>query len=148
MNQLVKRHKDIQIVFPLHLNPNVRKIVEDQLEKTEQVTLTEPLGYKDLVKVMKNCYLVLTDSGGIQEEAPTFGKPVLVLRTVTERPEGVTSGVAKLVGTNSELIQSEVGKLLNDPNYYRSMAHATNPYGDGQSAGRIIEILKEKLADD
>lgn len=148
LNQLVLDHKNLLIVFPLHLNPNVRKIVDDQLVKTGQVVITEPLGYKDLIKVMKQCYLVLTDSGGIQEEAPTFGKPVLVLRTVTERPEGVTSGVAKLVGTNAELIKSEVNKLLSDSDYYRSMAHAINPYGDGRSAIRIVKILKDKLTYD
>lgn len=148
LNKLIKKHQSLLIVFPLHLNPNVRKIVEEKLDKSDQVLLTEPLGYKDLVKVMKNCYLVLTDSGGIQEEAPTFGKPVLILRNVTERPEGIQTGVAKLVGTKSDLISSEVDRLLVDATYYKSMSHAVNPYGDGHSAERIVQILKDNFPND
>ncbi len=145
LNTLIKRHKDLEIVFPVHLNPNVRSIVQEKLEKTDQVHLVEPASYKDLVKVMKNCYLILTDSGGIQEEGPTFGKPVLVLRKVTERPEGITAGVAKLVGTKKETIIGEVETLLTDKKAYLKMARAVNPYGDGQSSRKIVQILKERL---
>lgn len=143
LNYLTKKHANLFIIFPLHLNPNVREIVNKYLEKSDQIILTEPLGYRDLVKVMKNSYLVLTDSGGIQEEAPTFGKPVLVLRKVTERPEGVNSGVAKLVGTNQDVITREIEDLLKSKTSYLKMAQASNPYGDGKASERIINILRE-----
>lgn len=145
LNTLMRRHKNLEFVFPVHLNPNVRSIVQEKLEKSKQVHVVEPLSYKDLVKVMKNSYLILTDSGGIQEEGPTFGKPVLVLRKVTERPEGITAGVAKLVGTNKETITREVGNLLIDKKAYGSMTRAVNPYGDGQAARRIVQIIKDRL---
>lgn len=143
LNYLTKKHPSLVVVFPVHLNPNVREIVNKYLVKSDQIILTNPLGYRDLVKVMKNCYLILTDSGGIQEEGPTFGKPVLVLRKVTERPEGVNSGVAKLVGTNKEVIIKEVEELITKKASYLKMAHSGNPYGDGKASQRIIKILQE-----
>jgi UDP-N-acetylglucosamine 2-epimerase (non-hydrolysing) len=144
LNTLIKKHLSLEIVFPLHLNPNVRKVVYEELKESPRIHLVEPLSYKDLVKVMKGCYLVLTDSGGIQEEAPTFGKPVLVLRKLTERPEGVNAGVAKLVGTDKNLIVNTVEELLRKSEYEK-MAQSTNPYGDGLAASRIVQILQEQL---
>ena len=144
VNALLKKHRDLHIVFPLHPNPNVRSAVEKSMNKSDRMHAVEPLSYRDLVGVMRRCYLVLTDSGGIQEEAPAFGKPVLVLRSVTERPEGVMSGVAKLVGTNASTIIAEVERLF-DANAYEKMARAVNPYGDGTAAKKITNILKDNL---
>jgi UDP-N-acetylglucosamine 2-epimerase (non-hydrolysing) len=144
LNFLVEHHPGLQVVFPLHLNPNVRRVVYAELHPSSQIHIVEPLSYKDLVKVMRQSYLILTDSGGIQEEGPTFGKPVLVLRKVTERPEGVASGVAKLVGTDKAVIITEVEALL-DSTKYLTMTKAVNPYGDGLAAQRIVRIIKEKL---
>lgn len=146
VNELVSNFDDILVIFPVHLNPNVRKVVADELELgSQQVVLTEPLGYKDLVKLMKASYLVLTDSGGIQEEAPSLGKPVLVLRKVTERPEGVSSGAARLVGTDKAMIIEAATQLLTDQKSYEKMAQARGTYGDGHASQKIVTILKEKL---
>ena len=132
---------DVEIVYPVHLNPNVQKPVYRLLRETPHVTLLPPLDYLPLVHLMKHASLVLTDSGGIQEEAPAFGIPVLVLREVTERPEGVEAGTARLVGTNREKILAEASRLLDDDAAYRQMAHAVNPYGDGHAAERIVNRL-------
>ncbi len=132
----------VEIVYPVHLNPNVRKPVFEILGNLENLHLIDPVDYPALIYLLDRSYIVLTDSGGIQEEAPSFGKPVLVMREVTERMEGVEAGIAKLVGTNREKIYNEAKKLLTDENYYREMARAVNPYGDGHAAERIVKIVK------
>lgn len=134
---------DVSILYPVHLNPNVRLPVREILEETPNVYLTEPLDYPAFIWLMNKSYLVLTDSGGVQEEAPSLGKPVLVMRDVTERIEGVEAGTARLVGTASESIVREVSGLLDDPSQYRAMAGASNPYGDGSASRRIREVLNE-----
>ena len=139
LKTLSARH-DIEIIYPVHLNPNVRKPVQHILTKELSIHLIEPLDYLSFIYLMNRAYLVLTDSGGIQEEAPSLGKPVLVMRNTTERPEGVDAGTAKLVGTNESLIVSAVSALLDDPAKYQRMAAATNPYGDGHAAKRIAAI--------
>ena len=131
----------IRIAYPVHLNPNVQEPVYRLLSGVPNITLLDPLDYLPLVHLLKRSAIVLTDSGGIQEEAPGLGVPVLVMRDVTERPEGVAAGVVKLVGTNTEKIVSEAKKLLDDPEAYAEMAQATNPYGDGHASRRIAEAL-------
>ncbi len=135
------RRGDVQIVYPVHRNPNVWDVVHDELDGEPGVTLLPPVDYRALVYLMQHCALVLTDSGGIQEEAPALGKPVLVLREVTERPEGVEAGTARVVGTDPERIVAEAGRLLDDPAAYAAMAQAVNPYGDGHAAERIVTTL-------
>jgi len=132
---------DVEIVYPVHLNPNVQEPVYRLLGDVPHVTLLPPLDYLPLVHLMKRSAIVLTDSGGIQEEAPAFGVPVLVLRAVTERPEGVEAGVLKLVGTANRLIVREANRLLDDPAAYACMARASNPFGDGHAAERIVQAL-------
>lgn len=136
---------DIEIVYPMHMNPNVRIPVMKFLSGRKNVHLIEPLDYPYLIWLMEKCFFVLTDSGGIQEEAPALGKPVLVMRNVTERQEGVEAGTAKLVGTNFDIIVDEVTKLLNIPEEYSKMANAVNPYGDGTTSKQIVNILSKKL---
>lgn len=138
--------KDVQIVYPVHLNPNVQMPVKRMLSSSNgsaKIHLIEPLGYLPFVYLMNRSYLILTDSGGIQEEAPSLGKPVLVMREITERPEAVDAGTAKLVGTSPSLICSEAEKLLNSPEIYEAMSKAHNPYGDGKAAERIIKQLDQ-----
>ena len=132
---------DVEIVYPVHLNPNVQGPVKRLLGNVQHVTLLPPLDYLPMVHLIKQSTLVLTDSGGIQEEAPTFGVPVLVLREVTERPEGVKAGVLKLVGTDSSLIVRAANRLLDNAGAYAKMAKAVNPFGDGQAAGRIVKSV-------
>jgi UDP-N-acetylglucosamine 2-epimerase (non-hydrolysing) len=132
---------DVEIVYPVHLNPNVQGPAYRILKDVPHITLLPPLDYLSLVHLMKRAKLVLTDSGGIQEEAPAFGVPVLVLRAVTERPEGVEAGVLKLVGTDTQVIVHEASRLLDDSRAYALMAKAVNPFGDGQAAGRIVKRL-------
>ncbi|MGH7562066.1 MAG: non-hydrolyzing UDP-N-acetylglucosamine 2-epimerase [Gemmatimonadales bacterium] len=144
--RLVSAYEDLEIVIPVHLNPLVREIIFAELEGVRGVILLEPLEYPDLIEVMRRSVLVLTDSGGIQEEAPAMHKPVLVLRTVTERPEVVESGFGTLVGTDTELIVSEAGRLLDDPVAYRAMTSGENPFGDGRAAERIADILERRFA--
>jgi UDP-N-acetylglucosamine 2-epimerase (non-hydrolysing) len=141
LRDLVRRNPDVRIIYPVHLNPNVREPVERILTGEERVQLIEPVGYRALVGLMKQSYLILTDSGGIQEEAPVLGKPVLVLRQVTERPEAVAAGAAKVVGTDRERIVQEAELLLNDRAEYERMARAISPYGDGHAAERIADHL-------
>jgi len=133
--------QDVQIVYPVHLNPNVAGPVRDTLSGKENVHLIEPLDYLPFVYLMQRAYIVLTDSGGVQEEAPSLGKPVLVMRDVTERPEAVAAGCVKLVGTDVETITSQVVRLLDDEVYYTQFAKRINPYGDGGAAGRIAALL-------
>jgi UDP-N-acetylglucosamine 2-epimerase len=136
---LLERFPDVHVVFPMHRNPVVREVVVPLLRDHERILLTEPQEYVPFVHLMKASYLVLTDSGGAQEEAPGLGKPVLVLRKTTERPEGVLAGTARLVGTVKEDIVQEASRLLSDPTAYAAMARAVSPYGDGQAARRIRE---------
>ena len=148
---LTEKYPDVDFVYPMHLNPNVRKpireifgeeIVSGSSRHERNIFFIEPLEYLPFVFLMEQSTLVLTDSGGIQEEAPGLGKPVLVMRDTTERPEAVDAGTVKLVGTNYNLIVSEVSRLLDDTAYYNSMAQASNPYGDGLACERIIEFIK------
>lgn len=132
---------DVQIIYPVHLNPNVQGPVKRLLENVPNILLLRPLDYLPLVHLMKNADLILTDSGGIQEEAPAFGVPVLVLRDVTERPEGVLSGTLKLVGTEQKKIVNEANYLLNDRLAHAAMAQAVNPFGTGDSAQKIVDVL-------
>jgi UDP-N-acetylglucosamine 2-epimerase (non-hydrolysing) len=132
---------DVEIVYPVHPNPNVDGPARKRLDQVPHITLLPPLDYLPLVHLMKNATLVLTDSGGLQEEAPAFGIPVLVMRELTERPEGIEAGTLKLVGTDRRKIVSEANLLLDDPAAYASMARAVNPFGDGHAAERIVETL-------
>jgi UDP-N-acetylglucosamine 2-epimerase (non-hydrolysing) len=132
---------DVAIVFPVHLNPNVRAVMNERLGGLANVALIEPLDYPHFARLLDIATLMLTDSGGVQEEAPALGKPVLVMRETTERPEGVEAGTAKLVGTDANRIVAEAERLLDDPAAYAAMARAHNPFGDGHSAGRIVELL-------
>lgn len=131
----------IQIVYPVHLNPNVRKTAYEMLSGIPNISLIEPVDYEELVSLMSNAYLILTDSGGIQEEAPGLHKPVLILRDVTERPEAIEAGAAKLVGSDAERIYSETIRLIEEPKSYQSMSNAINPFGDGQAGQRIVQFL-------
>ena len=143
LNQL---YPEVDFVYPMHLNPNVRQPIHEVFGKEPPANMffIEPLDYLPFVYLMEKSFLVLTDSGGIQEEAPGLGKPVLVMRDTTERPEALEAGTVKLVGTDFDKIVSEVSRLLNEPDYYRSMSQAVNPYGDGLACGRIAEILSNK----
>jgi UDP-N-acetylglucosamine 2-epimerase (non-hydrolysing) len=132
---------DIQIIYPVHLNPNVRGPVEKQLGALERVSLLPPQDYLPFVHLMRRAAVILTDSGGVQEEAPSLGKPVLVMRDTTERPEAVEAGTVKLVGTDSDLIVHEVVRLLDNKHDYEAMSRAHNPYGDGLAAGRIRDSI-------
>jgi UDP-N-acetylglucosamine 2-epimerase (non-hydrolysing) len=143
--ELAARYPHLQIVYPVHLNPNVRKPVYELIGNFPNIHLTEALSYQDFIYLMKNVWLVLTDSGGIQEEAPSLGKPVLVMRDTTERPEAVEAGTVRLVGANRANIVNGVAELLEDESRYRRMAEAVNPYGDGRASSRIIGFLKEKF---
>ncbi len=140
LKQLATR-PDVEIVYPVHLNPNVQEPVNRILKGVPHITLLPPLDYLPLVHLMKNATLILTDSGGIQEEAPSLGIPVLVLRETTERPEGVDAGTLKLVGTETGRIVAEASRLLEDASAYAEMSRASNPYGDGQAARRIVDAL-------
>lgn len=137
----IAKKRDIEIVYPVHLNPNVRRPVFEILRDIKNIHLIEPLDYPNFVYLMNRSYLILTDSGGVQEEAPSLGKPVLVMRDVTERTEGIDAGTAKLVGTNYEIIIEETLSLLDNEKEYLKMATAINPYGDGKASDKIAEVL-------
>ena len=143
--EIAERRPDTHIVFPVHLNPNVQRIVYERLKGLSNVSLIEPLDYLPLVHLMKRCYLVLTDSGGIQEEAPGLGKPVAVMREVTERPEGIAARTVKLVGTGTSQIVEATLELLDNAAEYNRMSRAVNPYGDGLASRRIIDFLETSL---
>ena len=143
--RLAKRFSDTIFVYPVHLNPNVRKPVFDILSGHDNIHVIEPLSYLPFVALMAGAKIILTDSGGIQEEAPSLGKPVLVMRDTTERPEAVEAGTAKLVGTDMDCIVENVSKLLNDKQVYETMAQTVNPYGDGKATGRILTALERFL---
>ncbi|EMA8639370.1 non-hydrolyzing UDP-N-acetylglucosamine 2-epimerase [Cronobacter malonaticus] len=139
---IAAQNRDVQIVYPVHLNPNVTEPVNRILGHVENVVLIEPQEYLPFVWLMNHAWLILTDSGGIQEEAPSLGKPVLVMRETTERPEAVEAGTVRLVGTDTQRIVAEVTRLLHDEAAYQAMSHAHNPYGDGQACERILHALK------
>ena len=143
ITEIARNNKNtVEIVYPVHLNPNIKDVANKMLTEPN-IRLIAPLDYPELIWIMNKSYLILTDSGGIQEEAPSLGKPVLVLRTVTERNEGVTAGTAVLVGSNKDLIINEVQKLLTDNDYYDSISEISNPYGDGKTSERIVKIIEE-----
>lgn len=149
IKDLSAKYPDVDFIYPMHLNPNVRKPIHqvfgDNLNEFSNLFFIEPLEYLSFVFLMEKSYLVLTDSGGIQEEAPGLGKPVLVMRNTTERPEALESGTVKLVGTDYEKIVSNVSRLLDDSSLYAEMSNAVNPYGDGHASERIVSFLKDHL---
>ena|SRR3989344_5635638 len=145
IQSITQRNNNIQVVYLVHLNPNVQRVVKERLSGNKRILLLPPVSYIDLLYLLKHSYFVLTDSGGIQEEAPSFGKPVLVMRQVTERPEGIRSGIAKLVGTDAKAIEAESIKLLMNKNAYQKMVATKNPYGDGKAAERIANIISRLL---
>jgi UDP-N-acetylglucosamine 2-epimerase (non-hydrolysing) len=142
IRELVDRNADVDVLYPVHRNPNVAGPVEQLLGNHPRIRLTGPLDYVPFVAAMKSAHLILTDSGGVQEEAPALGKPVLVLREETERPEAVAAGVVQLVGTDASQIVAAAQRLLDDAAAYRAMAQGVSPYGDGHAAGRIVEVLR------
>ena len=142
IRRVLEEHDDCRAVYPIHMNPLVRKAAEEELGGCDRIHLIEPIEVFDCHNFEARCHLCLTDSGGIQEEVPSFGKPVLVMRDTTERPEGVASGTLKLVGTNEEDIYMSFKELLEDNNCYEAMSRACNPYGDGQACKRIADILE------
>jgi len=145
IRQVLTERPDTKAIFPIHMNPAVRSIANEIFDGCDQIRITEPLDVLDFHNFLAQCYLVLTDSGGIQEEAPSLGKPVLVMRDTTERPEGVDAGTLLLVGTNQESIFSAVTKLLDDDEAYALMSHASNPYGDGYASKKIADIICKEL---
>lgn len=145
LQELAEQHKDVDFVYPVHLNPNVQKPVNMILKNINNVYLIEPLEYAPFVYLLHHSFLVLTDSGGIQEEAPSLGKPVLVMRDTTERPEALEAGTVVLVGTEKENIKSNVSRLIDDETYYKKMSYAHNPYGDGNACSKIVNFLKENI---
>jgi UDP-N-acetylglucosamine 2-epimerase (non-hydrolysing) len=152
MQEVMKAIKDVlnefprmKVVFPVHLNPAVREVVYPELEEHDRVVLTDPLDYLPFISLMEKSKLILTDSGGIQEEAPALGKPTLVLRRTTERPEAIEAGTAKLVGTSREAVFMETMRLLSDSREYERMAKARNPFGDGTASKRISDHLCKNL---
>ena len=143
--RIVDHNPHVRIVYPVHLNPEVRRPVLARLGGCSRIYLTEPLAYLPFVAMMDRAYLILTDSGGIQEEAPALGKPVLVMRNTTERPEAIDAGSARLVGTRTETIAAAVQRLLDDAGTYEQMSRALNPFGDGLASERIIDHLVQTL---
>jgi UDP-N-acetylglucosamine 2-epimerase (non-hydrolysing) len=138
--------EDVALIFPVHLNPKVRAIMQGALGDLDNVAMIEPLDYPNFVSLLKHCHFMMTDSGGVQEEAPALGKPVLVMRDTTERPEGVEAGTAKLVGTDKDVILAEATRLLHEDDHYLAMARAHNPFGDGTASRQIADIIEKSLA--
>ncbi|MCD9113572.1 non-hydrolyzing UDP-N-acetylglucosamine 2-epimerase [Pseudomonas bijieensis] len=145
LKRLAERNPDIQILYPVHPNPNVKDVAHQLLGLTPNIILCAPLDYAPFITAMKRSYLIISDSGGVQEEAPALGKPVLVLREETERPEAVDLGVVKLVGANPDTIVEQTQRLLDDPRAYQDMARGVSPYGDGKAAARIVDVLRQYL---
>jgi UDP-N-acetylglucosamine 2-epimerase (non-hydrolysing) len=143
INIILEKNSNVVFLIPVHLNPNVYKIIHEAFNSNHRVRLCSPLGYFEFISAMQSSYFILTDSGGVQEEAPALGKPVLVLRDETERPEAIESGAVKLIGTKVESIVTEVQHLLNDSTYYNSMAKGVSPYGDGHASERILKVISE-----
>jgi UDP-N-acetylglucosamine 2-epimerase len=141
----IAQRGDVEIIFPIHLNPVVQNVVRSRLSGDPAIHLLPPLDYPTFVTAMRSAHLILTDSGGIQEEAPSLGKPVLVLRDTTERPEGIRAGTVRLIGTNTETVVAETSRLLDDHKHYEAMSTAHNPYGDGKASIRIVETLQAQL---
>ena len=144
IRRVLDEHTDVKALYPIHMNPLVRKVAEEELSGCDRIHIIEPLDVLDCHNIMARSYLILTDSGGIQEEAPSLGKPVLVMRDTTERPEGIKAGTLQLVGTTEEVIYSTFTRLLDNKSDYDAMAHATNPYGDGYACKRIADILTKQ----
>ena len=142
IRQVLGEHPDVKAIYPIHMNPRVREVADEVFKTDDRIRLIEPLDVLDFHNYMDRSYMVLTDSGGIQEEAPALGKPVLVMRDTTERPEGITAGTCKLVGTSEDVIYREFTQLLNNEKAYWAMAHAVNPYGDGNACRRIADVIE------
>lgn len=145
IRRVMDEHPDVKAIYPIHMNPAVRETANEYLGNDDRIHIIEPLDVLDFHNFLSRSYLILTDSGGIQEEAPSLGKPVLVMRDTTERPEGIAAGTLKLVGTEEETIYKEFSRLLSDKDEYEAMSKASNPYGDGHACERIADILAEKL---
>lgn len=144
IRRIMDEHPDVKAIYPIHMNPVVRKAADEELGGCDRIHIIEPLEVLDFHNFLSRSYMILTDSGGIQEEAPSLGKPVLVMRDTTERPEGIKAGTLKLVGTNEDVIYKNFMQLLEDKDAYNAMAHASNPYGDGLACKRIADILEER----
>lgn len=142
IRRVMDEYPDVKAIYPIHMNPVVRKAAEEELRGCDRIHIIEPLEVLDFHNFLSRSYMILTDSGGIQEEAPSLGKPVLVMRDTTERPEGIAAGTLKLVGTDEEIIYSNFKELLVNEEAYHAMAHAANPYGDGFACKRIADILE------
>ncbi|MES2215424.1 MAG: UDP-N-acetylglucosamine 2-epimerase (non-hydrolyzing) [Pseudomonadota bacterium] len=145
IKRLALEHPDMQFIYPVHKNPNVKSVVENMLSDLPNVFLIEPLDYQHIIYLMNKSYIIITDSGGIQEEAPSLGKPVLVTRDVTERTEGIEAGGARLVGTNTEAIYLEAKRLFIDEDHYKSMSIAANPYGEGKASEKILGVITNEI---
>ncbi len=148
IRRVMEERPDTKAIYPIHMNPQVRKAAHEELDGFDRLRIIDPLEVVDFHNFMARSHLILTDSGGIQEEAPSLGKPVLVMRDTTERPEGVAAGTLRLVGTEEEMIYREFSRLLDDPAEYEKMSHASNPYGDGHASERIADILRSGEADE
>ena len=144
IRRLVDNYSDVKVIYPIHLNPKVRDVAHEIFDGCNRVKLIEPLEVFDFHNFINKCYMIMSDSGGVQEEAPSLGKPVLVLRDTTERPEGIDAGTLKLVGTNEENIYEEASKLLSSQEEYEKMSKAANPYGDGHASERIVEAIRKR----
>lgn len=141
IRRIIDEHKDVKVIYPIHMNPIVRKAAQEELGDCDRIHIIEPLDVLDFHNFLARSYMILTDSGGIQEEAPSLGKPVLVMRDTTERPEGIKAGTLKLVGTNEKTIYNSFKQLLENKEEYEKMSHASNPYGDGKACEKIVQIL-------
>jgi len=147
IKKIVDNNKDVKVIYPIHMNPKIREIANEVIGGEERIKIIEPLEVVDFHNFINKSYLILTDSGGIQEEAPSLGKPVLVLRDTTERPEGIEAGTLKLVGTDEDVIIYEAEKLLNDKSEYDKMSRASNPYGDGTASEQIVDAIIERYSE-
>ena len=145
INRILEQHQDVQVIYPVHMNPAVREIASEILGDNDRIHLIEPLEVLDFHNFAAHSHIILTDSGGVQEEAPSLGKPVIVLRDTTERPEGIDAGTLKLAGTEEETIYQLTNELLSSQDAYDSMSKASNPYGDGKASQKIVAALKEYL---
>ena len=145
IRRVLNEHSDVKALYPIHMNPVVQKTAQEEFGNSDRIHLIDPLDVLDFHNIMARSHLILTDSGGVQEEAPSLGKPVLVMRDTTERPEGIAAGTLKLVGTDEEVIYDNFSQLLNNENAYKKMSHAQNPYGDGLACKRIADILDQNI---
>lgn len=145
IKRIVDEYRNVKVIYPIHLNPIIRQAADEELGDCERVHIIEPLEVIDFHNFLARSYMILTDSGGIQEEAPSLGKPVLIMRNTTERPEGIKAGTLKLVGTNEEMIYENFKLLLENQDEYEKMSHASNPYGDGTACEKISKILLENI---